>query len=245
MSGPDAWPTYACQVGGQRAFVTYDPAYAGIARGDGRPFLLKIRAAFRLPNADGLPTRGEFEALADLERRLAEAIAARGGAYVGRISLGGFRYFHGFVAFPEEEAGALVDEVAPHVRYRLASLHARDEDKKGYFEDLFPTPDDEQVIRDLAQLDALRKRGDPAEAVREVRHRAVFPGPTAAEAFAAWARGEGYAVDPAEAAAPAEVRFRHQGTMVLEDLTRHTILAGRKARELGGSYGGWETTVER
>jgi hypothetical protein len=33
--------------------------------------------------------------------------------------------------------------------------------------------------------------------------------------------------------------------MVLEDVTRHTIRIGRKVRELGGTYDGWETSVER
>lgn len=241
----ERWETYACQMGEHRAFITFDAGYAETGRGDGRPFLLKIRVPFRLPNAQGLPTQAEFEELSDLDDALAKAVEARGGVYVGRITVDRHRYFHYFVAIDQAAGEALVDEVAPQTRYRLASLHSRDEEKKGYFQDLYPTPDDWQVIRDMKVLDELRKQGDPAEAVRPVRHWADFPEAAAAEAFAAWARGQGYTVEPPDPASPLEVRFGHEGSMVLDDVTRHTIRIGRKVRELGGTYDGWETSVER
>ena len=40
------------------------------------------------------------------------------------------------------------------------------------------------------------------------------------------------------------VQYGHSGTMNLGDITHHTIGSDRKARELGGRYDGWETSVE-
>jgi hypothetical protein len=74
----DRWETYACQMGAHRAFITFDAGYAESVRADGRPFLLKIRVPFRLPNAQGLPTQAEFEELSDLDGKLAQAVEAHG-----------------------------------------------------------------------------------------------------------------------------------------------------------------------
>ncbi len=112
---------------------------------------------------------------------------------------------------------------------------------------MYPTPDDWQMIKDLGVLDALRDRGDDSEKSREITHWAYFPDAAAARQFSDWAAAAGYRV--AERQAPETegkpgVSFMHVGTMTLEDVTHHTITIGRKVRELGGEYDGWEASVE-
>ena len=56
--------------------------------------------------------------------------------------------------------------------------------------------------------------------------------------------------DPTASVAPTEdgksaVRFAHEGTMVLADITHHTLEINREVRSLGGEYDGWETSVEQ
>ena len=101
------------------------------------------------------------------------------------------------------------------------------------------------MIKDLRVLDALRAQGDDEHASREVSHWAYFPDRQAADRFADWLTAGGYRVSGVEQrSVQTEVRFTHVGTMVLEDITHHTINIGRKASELNGDYDGWETSVE-
>lgn len=78
-------------------------------------------------------------------------------------------------------------------------------------------------------------------------HWAYFADPSDAHQFADWAEANGYLV---ESVAPTEdgqsaVRFAHEGTMMLADITRHTLAIDREARAFAGRYDGWETSVEQ
>jgi len=105
---------------------------------------------------------------------------------------------------------------------------------------------DWQVIRDLDVLDALKKQGDDPSVKREISHWAYFPDEPKAQAFASWARGASYKVGKVERTGDQKVvvRFTHVGSMELADITHHSIEINRKAKEIGGDYDGWETSVE-
>jgi len=97
----------------------------------------------------------------------------------------------------------------------------------------------------LGVIDALQKHGDDGTASRRVNHWAYFPSKAAAEKFSRWAQERGYALDSGN---PTEggkfsVRFGHEGTVQLADITSHTIALRRRASELGGDYDGWEARV--
>ncbi len=44
---------------------------------------------------------------------------------------------------------------------------------------------------------------------------------------------------------PFKVRSSHSGTMIPDDISGRTMAQHRKARELGGDYDGWDTSVMR
>ncbi|WP_049020264.1 DUF695 domain-containing protein, partial [Burkholderia cenocepacia] len=175
------------------------------------------------------------------------AITAKGGVQVGRITVDGNRDFLFYVPFDEEAAAEIVDSLADQTAYALQYAHQDDPDKTTYWQTLYPTDDDWQIMRDMRTLDALRQQGDVPDVSRRVMHWAYFPDPSDAHQFADWAEAKGY---PVESVAPTEdgksaVRFSHEGTMTLADITRHTIALNREVRALGGDYDGWETSVEQ
>ncbi|WP_217591447.1 ribonuclease E inhibitor RraB, partial [Burkholderia sp. GbtcB21] len=114
--------------------------------------------------------------------------------------------------------------------------HQDDPDKEAYWQTLYPTDVDWQIMRDMRVLDALRQKGDAGDVNRRVMHWAYFPDPSDVHQFADWAEAKGY---PVETVAPTEdgtwaVRFWDEGTMALADITRHTIAINREVRSLGG-----------
>src|SRR5215831_4763650 len=240
----DAWHTFPAQMGEHRAFITFNEAYAREADSDSRDVLLRVRAEIKRPNATGMPTDEEFPNLAALDEKLKNQFGPGSGSYVGKVTVNGRRHFFFYVTCSEETASQAIERISKETTYNLAYSYEKDAAKEGYWRDLYPTPDDWQMIRDLQVLDALREQGDNAEKSREVTHWAYFRDSSAARLFSDWAVAAGYAVperQSSEGGGESKMRFIHRGTMVLEDITHHSITISRKVRELGGEYDGWET----
>lgn len=242
----DQWLFFPCQMGEDRAFVCYDHGIRSSLDSVAPANLLKVRVAFKQPRPDGMYESDEFPKLKALEDELQALVGQHDSLYVGRITVAGHRHF--FVYTPDSE-----EAWAPRVR-ALGTKHGRplaffvqpDPQQEAYWQELFPTDDDWQVIKDLGVLEALKERGDDGSASRPINHWAYFPSPEAAEQFSQWATEKGYTLVGSRAADEELricVKFEHTGTVQLEEITSHTIALRRKASDLGGDYDGWETPV--
>lgn len=246
----DIWNVFPATMEEGQAWIAYDHSFGERAESDPRNFSLRVRVEFKAPNEQGLPTNEEFPALCELDESLDEAIGGLGGLYVGRLTVGGARYFYYYSNSTEEELSAAIREVSDSTGYELTLEAQEDPDKERYFNELFPTDDDWQVIQDMQVLDQLQAAGDNPDNEREIEHWAYFDNQGAADQFAAWAKSEGFTIqkneaDRSEGGEGYVVQFNHVGTTHLGDISNRTIRAGQKARELGGEYDGWGTTVER
>lgn len=244
----DIWNVFPATIDQDQAWIAYNHSFAERAESDPRNRSLRIRVEFNEPTAEGLPTNAEFPALSALDEALDEAISRLDGIYVGRLTVGGGRYFYYYSDSTEEELSAAIGGVSDSTGYELTLDAQDDPDKERYFTELFPTEDDWQLIQDMQVLDQLQEAGDNPDVEREIEHWAYFDNQGAADQFATWAESEGFAIQkngPADEQDGYVVQFNHVGTMLLGDISNRTIAAGQKARELGGEYDGWGTTVER
>lgn len=243
----DAWGTFPARMGDHQAFISFNEQYAQNAENDPRTSLLSVRVTLARPSADGLPTGDEFAELTRIEDLLNAAIAEKDGVQVGRIAVDGHQDFLFYVPFDEATAAELVDSLADRTAYALEYAHQDDPHKDAYWQTLYPTDEDRLLMRDMRVLKVLRQKGDAGDVTRRVMHWVYFADPSDAHQFADWAEANGYLV---ESVAPTEdgqsaVRFAHEGTMMLADITRHTLAIDREARAFAGRYDGWETSVEQ
>lgn len=176
-------------------------------------------------------------------------IASSGAHDLGRVSAAGKRGLYIAAGENAELLGqALVDE-AGKFGYSAGFQVERGALSEIYLQVLSPTREERRLLGDQKVLRELAGNGDIATKVRQVDHWAYFPTQEAADAFAARAVENGYSnVEVAEVEAadlPLVVRSSHQGTMLADDISRHTLAQFRRADELGGSYDGWETAVMR
>ena len=247
----DIWNVYPTAMGKDQAWIAYNHSYGERAEADPRSHSLRIRVEFKDPTEQGMPTNEEFPALSALDEALDEAVSRLGGVYVGRLTVGGGRFFYYYADSTAEELNSAIGGVSDSSGYELTLDSQTDPEKERYFSELYPTEDDWQVIRDLEVLDQLQQVGDVPDTEREVGHWAYFDTQAAADQFAAWAKSEGYSIQKNTLAEDSEdgneyvVHFTHIGTMHLGDISSRTVAAGQKAREVGGRYDGWETSVER
>lgn len=207
--------------------------------------LLKVRIPLKRPRADGLSAEDEFEELIEFEDNLQALVQKHESNYVGRATAHGCRIFYIYTPDPEKEWASALRALGQQHGYELSFDLQSDENHAGYWEELFPTEDDWQVIKDLKVIEALEKHGDDGSASRLVHHWAFFPTDDAAQQFCRWIKEHGYFVDGDDATDDGRisVQFSHEGSVRLQDLTSHTVALRRKAEELEGEYDGWEVPV--
>lgn len=244
----DQWEFYPCQMGEHQAFIFYDHGVRDEINNLTHSSALKIRVVFRNPTDAGLPTNDEFHQLSALEDVLAAHLRELGGVYVGRVTVAGARYFHCFVSFHEDAAERVVRQISAESGYELEFVLEPDPEKKAYWAELFPTPNEWQVVSDMKVLDVLKDHGDDPSVRRRIDHWLYFPASSGRDAFTVWARENGFAIQhlthPEESDGDYGIQIYHDARPELPVITATTQLLLDKAEELGGSYDGWETSVE-
>lgn len=235
-------------MGENQAWITYNHGYADVAEADPRHNVLRIKLPFKNPTDYGMPTNEEFPQLSVIDEALDKQFSSVGGVYVGRITVSGNRFFYFYVDIEEKKAAKIIEDVSVSASYKMQYTYEHDIEKKYYWNELYPTDADWQVIQDLKVLDSLSENGDIKEKEREVMHWAYFPDEPSCNNFTGWVKTENYTVHfscKEKDGSDYLMKYSHIGTMNLGDITSHSIKANRMARELGGRYDGWETSVER
>lgn len=240
------WIFFPCQMGEHHASIFYDHGIRDSIDTVLPRQLLKVQVAFKQPRSDGMPTNDEFHNLTALEDGLQALLQQQESIYVGRVTVNAHRHF--YIYTPDsraEEWSVRLHALGESYGYALTFVLTADESHRGYWDDLYPTDDDWQVIKDLRVIEALEKEGDDGTSTRCIDHWAYFPSQSTAEQFSQWAKQNGYSSATSDITNEGEVqvRFSHEGTVRLPDITSHTIALRQRASELGGDYDGWETPV--
>ncbi len=245
----DHWEVYPCRMGDDEAFISYNHGVKDDIDALPASTFLKVRAQLRAPDNRGLPTRAEFEALSSLEDGLEAFVKASGGLLVGRVTVDGCRYFHAYVDAPEESVAAFVKSLGDTSGYELRYVCRPDPERAGYWQDLFPSDAEWQLIQDMKVVHQLEENGDPLTQPRRVDHWAYFEDAATRDAFSEWVQANGYEVEktspPSEEIPQYGVQFFHSCVPQAMKINEHTVALQAKARELGGEYDGWETSVVR
>ncbi len=243
----EKWHTYPTFMEDDQAWISFNQGFAEVADQDSRNYHLRIRVRFRDQSPYGLPTDEEFDALCALDELLDNALTETGSIYIGRVAVAGHRYFFFYTSDTEERCQDIIEQVSNTTGYPLEYNLVADPEKLAYWEDLYPTVDDWQVIYDLQVLDQLAEAGDNKNIEREIIHWAYFNSEDSCQEFAIWATEENYTVldqGPADQSQDYVVKFAHMGTTDLWDISHHSVTLNRKASELGGEYDGWQTSAE-
>lgn len=250
IESSDNWGMYFSNMGGHPALTVFDD---GISKqiGDSKlPNSIKIKLYLRDVRDDGLPTSEEGERLIRLGPVIENAISEHGGLFLGRVTTNSVRWNIGLVPKDTDRIERFLQQASEEHSFKYEVFVKSDPEKTAYWKDLYPTDDDRQVMTDMEVLQALSDRGDDQNAERPVEHWIDFQSKETADQFAKWGNEAGYQeVEVIRhkvgllARTNWSVSLKHSGTMLLNDITHHTLKLSRKARELGGVYDGWETQV--
>ena len=238
------WEMYARQEGDHRAFVSYDHGIADELPTLGIQSLVKVRVAFHRAEPNGLLSRDEFPALSSIEDSVQQFMEAHGGVYVGRVTVAGARHLYAYCDVPPHDLRHFLVDLEAKSEYKLQYLQEPDPRQEGYFGELYPSPDDWQVVQDLKVIASLEKHGDALTEPRQIDHLAYFQSAADRDAFTTWARAAGYTIAVTrQTDDDYRAEFFHTGVPDLESINVHSIGIARKARELNGEYDGWGCPV--
>jgi hypothetical protein len=242
----DKWDFYFCTMGESLASIFLN--FGVNDRIDqAPPNLVRICLHYKNPDDRGMPPGDEHEAVKVIEEQLSNLAEDNGDWYVGRVTVDGCRYFYIYSERSAHEWNTAINDLAKDSDYQIDAEFFEDMDHDHYKEKLYPGPDDLQVLGDMKVIKALKERGDDPEISRVVDHWIYFENKAAAADFIIWAEGDRFTEKPENSCDTDSgycVRLVHQGTMLLNDITSHTIALNRKATEYGGEYDGWETQVQ-
>jgi hypothetical protein len=240
----DNWAHYVANIGGHSGSIVYDEGLAGLIQTLPQDQSVMITAQLRDAMDNGLPTDAEAERLNILQDQLDALFETVGGLTVGRITYNGqrhhFYYTQGFPKVLSEE----VSVVGEANGYVLTSGAKEDPAKSVYFEELYATGEDRQVLLDMQVIRALIDHNDDLSAPREVDYLSIFPKKSAAEAYVGWALGQGYRVDPIRKTGgflnrAFEVESHNQTAVTVQAINPHSLGHFRQAIALGGAFDGW------
>jgi hypothetical protein len=242
------WQFFPCTMGEYPALVTVDVGVAGVLEQTPDQMLM-VTLELETSTESGLPEDDEFTALDDQEDLWVAELDKVGGYLIGRVTTDGRRTMYAYTSGGEEHWKDVGDRITAKFGYEYDVVVFQDENHESYHQGLYPSADDWRVIADMKVMNAANEAGDVASIVRKIDHWSYFADRTSAESFVEAAGAEGFELndDPFRETEDGRVQVgcSHQGSLLLADLTHHTLWLRRKAEELGGNYDGWEAPVSK
>lgn len=244
----DNWNVYFTEVEGRPATIMVDLGLAPGGPQADRPFLFRLKLQVLKPTPDGFPSNEENATLHALEDKLESIVCkALDAVYVGRITCDGSRdffYYHN----AEARIPALMSELAALLKRRgFEADGGREDGWEGYFDFLYPSAIEYQVMMNESVLNNLMEHGDDLQTARPINHFVYFLTPAARDAFVRDAARKGYALERNLDATKDSPRpgalLVHTAPATHDVLREATIDLFQLAEKHDGEYDGFETVV--
>ncbi|MFC1745787.1 DUF695 domain-containing protein [Candidatus Riflebacteria bacterium] len=243
----DTWEIYPCDIDGNIAFVSCDIGIAESVPLEDKSIALKIHLQLKNPDENGLPTDSEFEVLKALEDAAIDVIEKAGAIFVGRVTCAGSRYYICYMPEANLLQEPLESIIADKFDYKLQFLETDDPDWDVYWDELYPTEYDWQVINNRRLLETLQENGDALTRARRIDHwlyfatedgRAKFEEEITTRDFKVEGQPESDKED-----FPFGLQIYHSIVPDYQAINAITIDLIDLAKNHDGNYDGWETEV--
>ena len=218
--------------------------------------LLIVKVAIKNPDDNGFPQDKEFTILEGIEDTLDEFIQMKSIVNVGRVSTDGERYFYYYGIFEENNVDQFLKNLSEkfdsHIEYTLKE----DTEKALYWNTLYPTKEEWQLISNQTVLRDIVEQGDELTVPRRIDHWICFNDQSHLYNFSLWAKSNGFEIEEITPEDEKEVedeeeeqpykftlQIFHTTTPQSDFIDQITLTLCKKAKEYVGDYDGWETLV--
>lgn len=245
------WAVYLSYVSeNQIGSILVDLGLEAIAPFENKSFLTTVTTFMNNPNKDGLSSSEESEMLNQIEDSFIDLITKHfDAAYAGRLKYDGkiFSYFYSDKIKEFEKNFTDIKQHFPD--YRFDYNVKEEKEWRTYFEVLYPSPFEMQVIQNGRVIENLESHGDKLEKERQVDHWIYFKTQTDRKKFLEEIKDRDFKVvnieDTSSGDSPFSLQLSRIDKVDYESVNEYVLYLWEKAQEFNGDYDGWETFVIR
>lgn len=241
------WINFPCTIGQTRSWISFDYGIRDEIKALPFANCIMFKIDFSSPTNEGFLQNDEAPQVAKVEDDLIDRIDKQGGIFVGHITKNGERIFYFYSNANEQMAELIANKATSITTYQVYSDCIVDEERSTYLNELYPSQDDWQVIKDIRIEDALRKNGDPLNLPRKIIHWSYFPSAADRSKFVGeiGCRFSEVRLFDAPTSKFGEfgVEINHVGLPDHISMNEITLLLARKSRAFSGIYDGWEAEL--
>lgn len=243
------WAVYFTTVNeNQLGSVLVDLGFNNVAPIDSKSNVITITTFMNNPTEDGLSSSEESETLNQIEDYFIDLVVSKYNAvYVGRLKYDSkiLSYFYCEKTSDFENLFTEIKNQYPN--YQFDYNVKEEKDWRGYFEVIYPSPFEMQVIQNGRVIENLEKHNDKLEKERQVDHWIYFKSETDRENFLNAIAGMNFNIEDKNTTSTTESPFTLQISRIdkvdYESVNEYVMCLWEKAQEFNGDYDGWETFI--
>ncbi|WP_288369382.1 DUF695 domain-containing protein [uncultured Algoriphagus sp.] len=246
----EQWEFYFGQVDYKLTSINVDLGLRDIAPIKGLSNVGYITVKMNNPREDGLSSQEESETLFQMEDSLIKAATKDNNSiYIGRNTSDNNRELYFYIANTVIWDKQVSETMAQFPTYQYDHGHKPDESWGGYFDFLYPAPQEMQSILNRRVIAQLEQGGDPLTKEREVNHWINFKTEPDREKYAEQVKADGFKIEDMSYNGkddfPYSLRISRIDKVDYGSIDDYTIGLWQLAAKLNGDYDGWETSIEK
>jgi uncharacterized protein (TIGR01619 family) len=247
----EEWEFYFSNVDDKLASILVDLGLSKVAPMTDKPNVVWISIKMNDPREDGLSSQEESGTLSEIDDALVHKLTStHNSIYVGRLTSAGERDLYFYFGDTSLYDKAISEVMLAYPKYQFDFGSKEDKEWGGYFDFLYPTPQQYQSIQNRRVLDNLEKHGDKLTKERDVHHWIYFKTERDRETFLGKIANDGFSILDKDynkelEEAPYTLHIRRVDKVDHNSVDDYVIYLWKLAADCNGDYDGWETSIEK
>ncbi len=247
----EEWEFYFTNVDDELGSIFVDLGLKKIAPLKDKPNVVWVSIKMNNPREDGLSSQEESAILGEIEDALVDKIISKyNSTFVGRLTSAGDRDLYFYFGETTLYDKTISEVMVAFPKYQFDYGTKEDKDWSGYFDFLYPLPQQFQSIQNRRVIEQLEEGGDKLNKEREVFHWIYFKSENDRKKFLEKIKNDNFSiVDKEYNKSWGEFAYRLQIKRVdkvdQNSVDEYVIYLWKLADEIGGDYDGWETSIEK
>lgn len=247
----EEWEFYFSKVNDKIGSFFVDLGLHKAAPMTNRPNVVWVSIKMNHPREDGLSSQEESGILGDIEDSLVDKIKSKHNAiYAGRLTSAGDRDLYFYFGDTTLYDKTISEVMVAFPKYQFDFGAKEDKEWSGYFDFLYPLPEQFQSIQNRRVIEQLEKAGDKLTKEREVFHWIYFKSDGDREKFLKTIKNDNFTIvdkttDKSWGEFPYRLQIKRVDKVDQDSVDEYVIYLWRLAQEIGGNYDGWETSIEK
>jgi uncharacterized protein (TIGR01619 family) len=247
----EKWEFYFSNVNDKLGSLFVDLGLHKVAPMADKPNVVWVSIKMNNPREDGLSSQEESELLRNIEDALVDKITFKHNSiYVGRLTSAGDRDLYFYFGDTTLYDKTISEVMRTYPKYQFDFGTKEDKEWSGYFDFLYPTPQQFQSIQNRRVIEQLEKGGDKLIKAREVDHWIYFKIEKDRETFIQKISNDGFSIVDKDYhkkldETPYSLHIKRVDKVDQNSVDEYVIYLWKLANETNGDYDGWETSIEK